>query len=115
MSLTDEQIESIRPAFEEWFKSNYHTRLSRNMPDRSYNDPHAYSMFIAWLAATAPLLERVAELERELEALRKDAERYRWLRSSLADRDKGKSHHFCSIRAGCPEELDAAIDAAKEQ
>jgi hypothetical protein len=67
-----------------------------------------------WLASR-PGARRLAREAAELEALRKDAERYRWLRSSLADRDNGKSHHFCSIRAGCPEELDAAIDAAKEQ
>ena len=40
----------------------------------------------------------------------RDAERYRWLRLALADREKGVSHHFCSIRYS--EELDEAIDAA---
>ncbi len=45
-----------------------------------------------------------------------DAERYRWLRLALADRtNNGKSHWFCSIAAGHPEELDAAIDAARKQ
>lgn len=45
-----------------------------------------------------------------------DAARYRWLRSALADRtNNGKSHWFCSIAAGHPEELDAAIDAARKQ
>lgn len=46
----------------------------------------------------------------------KDAGRYRWLRAALSDRTKaGKSHYFCSISEGCPEELDEAIDAAIEQ
>lgn len=46
----------------------------------------------------------------------RDAERYRWLRAALSDRTKaGKSHYFCSISEGCPEELDEAIDAAIEQ
>jgi hypothetical protein len=46
----------------------------------------------------------------------KDAARYRWLRLALADRtNNGKSHWFCSIAAGRPEELDAAIDAARKQ
>ena len=45
-----------------------------------------------------------------------DAARYRWLRLALADRtNNGKSHWFCSIAAGRPEELDAAIDAARKQ
>ena len=45
-----------------------------------------------------------------------DAARYRWLRLALADRtNNGKSHWFCSIAAGHPEELDAAIDAARKQ
>lgn len=44
----------------------------------------------------------------------RDAGRYRWLREALADRSsKGRSHHFCSIREGCPEELDTAIDTAR--
>jgi hypothetical protein len=62
---------------------------------------------------------RLAELERENEALRKDAERYRWLRSRDLDTiDKG------GVFAGMTprnivlneEHLDTAIDAAlKEQ
>lgn len=41
------------------------------------------------------------------------AERYRWLRHALSDNGpNGKSHWFCSISAGHPEELDSAIDAA---
>lgn len=37
----------------------------------------------------------------------RDAERYRWLRTALAET---KSHWFCSIQRGNPSELDAAID-----
>ena len=45
-----------------------------------------------------------------------DAARYRWLRLVLVDRtNNGKSSWFCSIAAGRPEELDAAIDAARKQ
>ena len=47
---------------------------------------------------------------------RKDAERYRWLRAALSDRSaKGRSHHFCSIKEGHPEELDVSIDAAMQE
>lgn len=42
----------------------------------------------------------------------RDAERYRWLREALSDRSMhGRSHHFCSISNGHPEELDEAIDS----
>ena len=52
------------------------------------------------------VLEQVARMA-------EDAERYRWLRFALSDKSKnGKSHHFCSIQRGHPEELDDAIDAA---
>jgi len=55
----------------------------------------------------------LAELEAEVQALRKDAEWYRWLRRALADRtSNGVSHFICLIAEGRPEELDAAIDAA---
>ena len=43
----------------------------------------------------------------------RDAKRYRWLRHALSDNGpNGKSHWFCSISAGHPEELDSALDAA---
>ena len=43
----------------------------------------------------------------------KDAERYQWLRTALADRSRnGKSHWICCIQEGQPEDLDADIDAA---
>jgi len=59
-------------------------------------------------AAILELIDRVEKAE-------KDAERYRWLRKALSDRSsKGKSHHFCSIDEGHPEELDGEIDSAME-
>lgn len=42
-----------REAFEAWFRQEYHSRLDRNMPDKSYNDPKAYTMWIAWQARAA--------------------------------------------------------------
>lgn len=39
-----------REAFEAWFRSEYHGRLDRNMPDKSYNDPAAHSKWDAWQA-----------------------------------------------------------------
>lgn len=70
--------------------------------------------------SASPLLEKIAELERELETVRKDAERYRWLRGeaqwldgvpqAIIWRNDGHSQEICA-----EEELDAAIDAAKER
>lgn len=49
----------------------------------------------------------------EVEPYKADAERYRWLRLALSDRSMhGRSHHFCSISNGHPEELDQSIDVA---
>lgn len=60
-------------------------------------------------AATAPLLERIAELERELEAVRKDAERYRFIR------DANRSSCIDSeIATYAMESLDEYVDAAME-
>ena len=64
-------------------------------------------------------LHRIAKLERENEALRKDAERYRWLRDACCDANFGVyanawDDHTRAWLDG--RELDAAIDAAlKEQ
>lgn len=73
-------------------------------------------------AATAPLLARIAELERQLEEARKNAERYQAIRSGLdmdaivrVTKDPGmwETPYPVLLRG---EELDAAIDAAiKEQ
>lgn len=46
--LTDAQH---RENFESWFKHKYHDRLDRNMPDKSYNSPHANATWIGWCAA----------------------------------------------------------------
>lgn len=54
----------------------------------------------------------IRAMQSRIEALEKDAARYRWLRTALADKDKGVSHHFCSVWFS--EELDAAIDTAMQ-
>ena len=66
-------------------------------------------------AATAPLLERIAELERELEAVRKDAERYTHVKNVES------KFAVCKWNDDADEwwpvdelSIDAAIDAAKE-
>ncbi len=67
-------------------------------------------------------LESRAELEQQLEAARKDAERYRWLRSEKTGHCKAISILEAvgdggQVSVKCCEDLDAAIDAAisKEQ
>lgn len=68
-------------------------------------------------------IARIAELERELEALRKDAGRYRWLRKQNETLENN-SWTITTIdftdsegprRWWVGSDLDAAIDAAKEQ
>ncbi len=74
---------------------------------------HANSSGIYRPAAEAADL--ILSLLAENEELEKKAARYDWLRSALSDRGRdGRSHHFCSIAAGHPEELDAAIDVAMQ-
>lgn len=79
------------------------------------------SVFVKSLAAAAApeAPAQAAPSAGEVERDRKDAERYQWLRRALSDRSiNGRSHWFCLIAEGHPEELDAAIDAAishKEQ
>lgn len=50
---TADSVLDEREAFEAWFRQEYHSRLDRNMPDKSYNDPKAYTMWIAWQARAA--------------------------------------------------------------
>lgn len=55
------------------------------------------------------MLEAAAEIEglrAECEALRKDAERYRWLRTH------GNAFYNCTVYQGIGAAVDAAIDAA---
>lgn len=51
------------------------------------------------------------DVQEELEALRKDAERYRWLRNEDGALDSFTAAYFNTSTA---EELDAAIDAARD-
>jgi len=68
-------------------------------------------------AATDPLLERIAGLERQLEQAQKDAERYQWLRDSKIEDDA--QEWVCAgvfdmggVVEIDGEALDEAIDAA---
>lgn len=65
--------------------------------------------------------KRIAELEREIEAVRKDAERYRWLVSQMMHPDPDHQEEmFNRLHAINPDpanakEVDAAIDAAMQK
>ena len=140
MSMTDEQIRKIESTC--WSRPGFGARFDRWKFARAIES-----------AATAPLLERIAqleaarfayasefclneegqpdkgsihqniralkakcaEIERELEAVRKDAERYLYLR------DKSTASFWCNLPTKGPkqkvdEHIDAAIGAAmKEQ
>lgn len=51
--MTPEQLKAEREAFEKWFRKERHSRLDRNMPDKSYNDPAAYEGWLVWQARAA--------------------------------------------------------------
>lgn len=63
-----------REAFEAWFAKEHHSRLSRNMPDKSYNDPLAYSQWEAWQAAIKHEREAAAKLVESYPCLQIDGE-----------------------------------------
>lgn len=120
MSLTDEQINKIESTC--WDGLGFGARFDRRKYARAIES-----------AATAPLLEKIAELEREcvslrntLEALRKDAER--WAMSHLVSKEvltppEKRQHqnvlnaYFKATGAGLDwvASIDAAIDAAKDR
>jgi hypothetical protein len=88
-------------------------------PDREYQ------LLGDWIVYADALRERIAELERALAEAKRDAERYRWLRSK-AKRNAvvSKNKHAGDIHVIQwadkteanvlrMEELDSAIDAAK--
>lgn len=56
------------------------------------------------------MLEHARQLERENAELRKDAERYRWIRTAGA----WESEIGMQILSESPEKFDAAVDAAKD-
>ena len=72
MSLTDEQIElhALNDEPEDWNDLGHR---------KTWRQGYVIGYKAAESEATAPLLEKIAELERELEALRKDAGRLDWL------------------------------------
>lgn len=53
-------------------------------------------------------ISAVMMLEEQIKALRKDAERYRWLRAEVAAQ-REIAHHFLPVQT--PSDLDARIDA----
>ena len=103
MSLTDEQIKSA------W--------------DASYPALPRFHSFARAIesAATAPLLERIAMLEREIEALRKDAGRWAMLREESKRVDPvcallwKKNSDRSSNRWVNVVDYDKQVDAAKER
>ena len=62
--------------------------------------------------ATHELKTRIAELERERDALAKDAERYRWLREKLVYQKSGPNYGWTLDELIPGDERDAAINAA---
>lgn len=75
----------------------------------------------AYETTVANLEGRIAQMEKERDELRKDAERYRWLREQSWDAGElcivSQPKHAVKLGHDCPSlfRLDAAIDAAIAQ
>jgi hypothetical protein len=108
------------------FPEEVHSRFSRDFPNIDmlrlmFRDAEKYGMEVGELRLTeisqdelavdiyliAKLIDSLIKAEAEAEALRADAERYRWLRENEQDRSD-------VFLACCRDELDAAIDAARK-
>ena len=93
--------------------------LELHLADAAFGPPQLQQRMLEAADELEKRADRIAELARENEALRKDAERYRWLRSRDLDAiDKGGVFAGMTPRNVVlnEEHLDAAIDAAlKEQ
>lgn len=74
--------------------------------------PEQMQAYAIETTATSPLLQRIAELERQLEEARKDAERYRWLKEGCNDKGT-RATHIAKEYFGF--EWNAAIDAAMQK
>jgi hypothetical protein len=70
-------------------------------------------------AAQEPLADAALEAKAERDALKADAERYRWLRDALYadDVDVGEAYVSMTLVGSCPseEQFDAAIDEAMKE
>jgi hypothetical protein len=76
-------------------------------------------------AEIARLREQLADAKRERDALREDAERYRWLRTQCDLRDRGYGDsgrwtefpelHWSEGASSANAAIDAAIDAARKE
>ena len=64
---------------------------------------------------TLTTVECIKKLKAENESLRKDAERYRWLRSRLDSKDISIIHMRNDINPEFDDEVDTATDAAMAQ
>lgn len=108
--LTDEQIDEARETARKTYR---HSQAQiRGQQFTVSDDPEWHFACAIEAAATEPLLQRIAELERQLEEARKDAERYRWLREYYSPECSGR--YMTDIDRGWYGDgidLDAAIDA----
>lgn len=89
-----------------------HEELIKSLRASAAAMPSDAAVAVQYLAA-ADALEAQA---REIEGLRKDAERYRWLREKPGTDLRYGSEQYTRVCAVCQnygEDLDAAIDAAK--
>lgn len=104
MTTEAKLTDTTRAAFEVWANGSRYTY------DRSASKPDNYRVAytqIAWTAWQAVLQSP------EIRALRKDAERYRWLKENIMEQYNLPGSYYLPDDA--PEVWDRTIDAAMEQ
>jgi len=108
-------IDNERKKFDNWVLNEAQKNI-----DNIYLYPSTLKdCFKAWQASAKQSQDEITSLRAEIESLRKDAERYRWLRSCTS-----KFHHVCPDSAQAVklmqeeflsgDSLDQAIDQAKD-
>jgi len=106
----DEALEyaqnALELAFENWLETERPSGDCESV-HRQWDDSFAHQELVDELQPVMALTWEVRLLREENERLRKDAERYRWLRSDAS------AYQAQTILNDQPDAIDAAIDAAR--
>ena len=110
MNYARDELES---AFEKWLSDECPSGDCESV-QRQWDESFVHQELVDELQPVMALTWEVSQLREENERLRKDAERYRWLRESVK-KSGGitKAQSYFWNYGGSPKRLDAAIDAAR--
>jgi len=96
----------LERAFEKWLTDECPSGDCESVQEQ-WDDSFAHQELVDELQPVMALTWEVHQLREENERLRKDAERYRWLRSDAS------AYQAQTILNDQPDAIDAAIDAAR--